>query len=269
MTTNLVPMTEAATFDLIVRQADVLAQSGIVPAAFRRKPADIIAAGLAGRTYGWDPMTALRNFHVIEGTASLRPEAMLGLVRQAGHSVTIDVADDRATAHGKRADTGDEHDAVFTMADAEAAGLAKKRNWLQYRSSMLTWRAVSQLCRVLFPDVVLGAGYVPEEIGGEVNQSGELVAADQPAALPAPTEPFPIDAPGEVDWADDVATGDELADLKTELGHLDIVDSAIIKDEWKARGYPTLASGDLTCVQVADIVAMLPERTAAVSLLEG
>ena len=178
MSSDLIPMSESATFDLIVRQSEILAQSTVIPAAYRRKGADIVAAGLAGRTYGWDVMTSMRQFHVIEGTASLRPESMLGLVRQAGHSVTVEVQPEGAVAHGTRADTGDEHSASFTMDDAGAAGLADKRNWKQYRDAMLTWRAVAKLCRVLFPDVVLGAGYVPEELGADVTAEGELVEAE-------------------------------------------------------------------------------------------
>lgn len=160
-------MTEANHFDLLLRQAEVLAKSSILPAAYRHKPNDIIAAGLAGRVFGWDVMTSLHNYHVIEGTASLRPEAMLALVRRAGHSVTLSFTNDprAAVASGKRADNGDEHKATFSTNDAQAAGLIQKKNWTQYKDSMLTWRAVSQLCRVLFPDVVMGAGYVPEELG--------------------------------------------------------------------------------------------------------
>ncbi len=175
MSSDLIPMSETATFDLIMRQSEVLAQSTIIPSAYRRKGADIVAAGLAGRAYGWDVMTSMRQFHVIEGTASLRPESMLGLVRQAGHSVTVEVHPEGVVAHGTRADTGDEHSASFTMADAEAAGLAGKKNWKQYQDAMLTWRAVAKLCRVLFPDVVLGAGYVPEELGAEVTATGEVI----------------------------------------------------------------------------------------------
>lgn len=163
---------QANYFDLLIRQADLLAQSSIIPAAYRRKSHDIIAAGLAGRAFGWDVMTALRNYHVIEGTASLKPEAMLGLVRRFGHSVGLKIEatpDGKAgIAHGRRADNGDEHTAIFTTADAVTAGLAGKKNWKQYEDAMLTWRAVSALCRVLFPDVVMGAGYTPEEIGGTV-----------------------------------------------------------------------------------------------------
>ena len=176
--TDLIPMSDAGFFDLMVRQAEVLNTSTIIPTAYRRKASDIVAAGLAGRAYGWDVMTSMRQFHVIEGTASLRPESMLGLVRQAGHSVTVEHEPGTAVARGKRADTGDEHVASFTMADAEAAGLADKRNWKQYQESMLTWRAVAKWCRVLFPDVVLGAGYVPEELGAEVGEQGDVIDAE-------------------------------------------------------------------------------------------
>jgi hypothetical protein len=80
-----------------------------------------------------------------------------------------------ARAVGVRRDNGDKHTAEFTTLDAKKAGLAHKNNWKQYEDSMLTWRAVSALCRVLFPDVVLGAGYVPEELGVPVNESGDVV----------------------------------------------------------------------------------------------
>ena len=120
-------------------------------------------------------MAAMRNFHVIEGSASMKPEAMLGLVRQAGHSVTIEISDGAATAIGKRIDSGDEHTATFTLQDAEDAGLAGKKNWKQYQDAMLQWRAVSKLCRALFSDVVLGAGYVPEELGADVGPEGDVI----------------------------------------------------------------------------------------------
>ena len=173
------------TFEELLRAADVLARSRIIPQAYRQRADDIVAAGLAGNAYRWDVMTSMRNYHVIEGTASLRPEAMLGLVRRAGHSVTLDFGETTdgvryANAHGKRWDSGDEHLAIFSTEDAKQAGLLGKKNWSQYLDSMLTWRAISALCRVLFPDVVLGAGYSPEEIGGdvEVDASGTPVEAD-------------------------------------------------------------------------------------------
>lgn len=172
---SLVPATQTP-FHELVRQADTLAQSRIIPKAYQRQPADVVAAGLAGQAFGWDVMTSLRNYHVIDGTASLRPEAMLGLVRRAGHSVSVTVEPDAkgkvAVATGKRADNGDSHTVRFSTADATKANLTGKKNWQQYEEAMLQWRSVSALCRFLFPDVVLGAGYTPEEIGAEVNEIG-------------------------------------------------------------------------------------------------
>jgi hypothetical protein len=248
MSNELVPMSEAQTFDLILKQAEMLCQSKIVPAAYRKQSADIVAAGLAGRAYGWDTMTAMRNFHVIEGTASIRPEAMLGLVRQAGHSVTIEVTDQQATATGKRSDTGDVHASVFTMRDAEAAGLAKKRNWSQYRSSMLTWRAVSQLCRVLFPDVVLGAGYVPEEIGGTVDGDGEIIEAKIVAA-----EDVIVDLP-VVPYVADAADPEVLDGLREVIAMLDGFQKDELSDWWKAEQIPSLKTGVLSADEAARVI---------------
>lgn len=242
MSNQLVPMSEAQTFDLIMRQAEMLCQSKIVPAAYRKQSADIVAAGLAGRAYGWDTMTAMRNFHVIEGTASIRPEAMLGLVRQAGHSVTIEVTDQQATATGKRTDTGDTHVSTFTIKDAEAAGLAKKRNWAQYRSAMLTWRAVSQLCRFLFPDVVLGAGYVPEEIGGTVDESGDIVEAEI------------IETVAEVEPPADSADPEVLDGLRGTIAAMDGFQKDELSDWWKAEQIPSLKTGVLSAGDAARVI---------------
>lgn len=163
-------------FGDLVHMAEYLANAFTIPKAYQRKPADIVAVGLAGQAYGWDLSTSMRCYHVIEGTASLKPEAMLALVRRHGHSVQVLVTAGKngreACAHGKRADNGDEHTVVFSEADAKNAGLAGKKNWQQYLDSMLQWRAVSSLCRFLFPDVVLGAGYTPEEIGADVTSDG-------------------------------------------------------------------------------------------------
>jgi hypothetical protein len=218
------PIQVSLTFDDILRQADVLSQSRIIPAAYRNRPPDIVAAGLAGTAFGWDVMTSLRNYHVIEGTASLRPEAMLALVRRAGHSVKIDYKDtagNRAcVATGRRADNGDEHTSTFSDEDAQRAGLAGKKNWQQYQDAMLTWRAVSQLCRVLFPDVVLGAGYTPDEIGGPL-----IEVPDETDPLASPLVPANL--------------------AKTELLEACDNDRALAKSIWGDRGSNPVTTEDL------------------------
>jgi hypothetical protein len=46
---------------------------------------------------------------------------------------------------------------------AQRAGLANKQVWKAYPEAMLWARAVSQLCRMLFPDCFAGGTYTPEE----------------------------------------------------------------------------------------------------------
>lgn len=179
-----------AEWRMMVEQAEMMAQAGIIPSAYQRNPANLIAAGLAGQAFGWDIATSIRNFHIIEGTTSMRPEAMLALVHRAGHSVNIDVVDGSARAIGVRADNGDKHTATFDMNDAQAAGLTNKKNWKQYPSDMLQWRAVAKLCRALFGDVILGVSYVPEELGVVTDSRGEVVDSwemmDEFTAVAAP-----------------------------------------------------------------------------------
>ncbi len=178
MSDDLIPISETAAFDLVLRQAEVLSQAGTLPDAYRGKPADIIAAAMAGRAFGWNPVESVNNFHVIKGKASMTPVAMLSLVRRAGHSVQYEVTESSVTAIGKRADNGDEMSSTFTMDDAQRAGLTNNRNWQQYPEAMLQWRAISKLCRGLFSDAVSSAGYVPEELGAEVTADGDIIEAE-------------------------------------------------------------------------------------------
>ena len=170
MTDLAIPNPSTTELDVIMRQAEALARSSIVPTDYRGKPANIIAAALMGRSFGWDATTSMRMITVISGTAGLKPEAMLALIRQRGHHVSIEPhADGRGvTVKGRRADNGDEASASFTLEDAERAGLTRSSAWRSYPVDMCQWRAVARLARGLFGDVVLGAGYTAEELGGEV-----------------------------------------------------------------------------------------------------
>ena len=240
---SVVPFSEGDEFALIKEQAKILARSGIIPKAYVGKENDIIAAALLGRSKGWDTMTSLLSIYVIEGSASMKPEAMLGLVRQAGHSVTVSVEGNKAIAKGKRYDTGDTHIAEFSTRDAEVAGLLQKRNWKQYGDAMLTWRAVSILCRVLFPDVVLGVSYVPEELGIEdTNDKGELLGEVVEVDFSLP----------EAAPSDETVGG--VLTIEEELKTLVEVDRELLKEWWKSEQLPSLSSGQMTEEEIESVL---------------
>lgn len=222
MSGDIVPVGPPSTgeLDVLMRQAEALAPSGIIPRDYQRNPANILAAALMGRAFGWDALTAMRMVTVIQGTASLKPEAMLALVRQRGHHVTISVHPDGrgVTVAGKRADNGDTAEASFTVGDAERAGLLKNAAWKSYPVDMCQWRAVARLSRALFGDVVLGAGYVPEEIGGTPDTSGETYEASPwvaPAAVDiVDAEVVEEDTSRGRDWLADIAATDDVELLR-------------------------------------------------------
>jgi len=168
------------------KMCQVLSKSDLVPKSYRQKPENVFLAYIAGQPFGWDVTMSMRSFHIIEGTPSLKPEIQLALVRQAGHSVTVEKSSvDLVVITGKRSDTGDIATASYSIEDAKRAGLIGKGNWKTYPEDMLFARAVSRLCRRLFQDVLLGCAYVPEELGATVSSDGEVLAVTPVAELNA------------------------------------------------------------------------------------
>lgn len=198
------PTTPTGEWNVIVAQAEVLARSQIIPPAYRNQPENIVAAAITGRQFGWDVMAAMRNTHPIEGVITIRPEAQVGLVRAAGHSISGSSSSERAVATGTRGDTGDTMTVEWTIDDAVRAGLCSIRDgqpyarshkgkplpWETFTSDMLWARAVSQLCRRLFSDVTLGLSYTPDEIArtDAPDFSGDVAGVGEEAAVTPPPD---------------------------------------------------------------------------------
>ena len=245
MTTDIVPIDP---FQL----AERVSKSGLVPQAYRGKPMDAAVAIMYGAEVGLPPMTSLQRIIVINGKPTLDAQGMAALIRGAGHSITGDATDTEATAIGKRLDNGDTMTVTFTIADAKRANLVKNGPWTQYPSSMLWARAVSKLARELFPDVLMGMSYVPEEMG-------EVAGVEVPVVKPAPVPDIEIlvvnDDTGEIvdaEVVDEDGTRDplptapaphvdDLKELKNQLGAL--IKGMPPKDQSTIRGELTTLFG--------------------------
>lgn len=68
----------------IASLAVTLAMAQVVPKALRDKPADVLAVLLTGRELGVAPMTAIRTFHVIDGSVTVAPKMRAAMVRERG-----------------------------------------------------------------------------------------------------------------------------------------------------------------------------------------
>jgi hypothetical protein len=221
------------------KTAQRIANTPFVPTAFRGKPESVFAAVLYGEELGLGPMQSLNSIHVIEGKPSMSPELMRGLVARAGHRIDVkESSGDKVTLWGKRADTGSEATVSWSMKDAQLAGLAGRGAWKTYPRAMLLARATSELCRMLFADVVAGLSYTPEEAasiaGSEWNEVpvDPLQNAPEVTLLPEPptTAPNQPDEPVEVivetSW-DEAFPGSE------------IVDAEVVEDQRPETLYPS------------------------------
>lgn len=184
---------------LDVEQVRYIAATEFVPKNYRGNLPAIMACIQTGRELGLGDLEALRSINVIDGRPSLSAELMVKLVRARGHSITGKFGADAVEVVGRRADNGDEMAVTWTLAMAKTAGLAEKTNWQRYPSAMLWSRAVSQLCRMLFPDCLRGLSHTDDEVEMTAEERVEEVLATA-----VPVDVGPVDALGEPESGESV-----------------------------------------------------------------
>lgn len=157
------PPTVAPTpFDDTFRLAKRIAETDFAPRALRGNPNAVLACILTGQELGIGGMKALQSIHIIEGRPTLSAELMRALVFAAGHRLDItESTNEQVTMYGRRRG-GSQARVTWTIRDAQQAKLTGNPSWTKYPRSMLLARATSELCRMLFPDVI-GGMYTPEE----------------------------------------------------------------------------------------------------------
>lgn len=144
-----------------------------------------------GVELGMGPAAALMSVQVVQGKPTLTAPAVAGRIKASGRY------NYRVTDHTDEScrivfyEAGEEiGDSVFTMKDAQQAGLLSNATWKKYPRNMLFARALTNGARWHCPDVFGGAIYTPDELGGplpddegivvgEVVEERELTAADR------------------------------------------------------------------------------------------
>lgn len=158
--------TEIALSDQI-QKAKLLADSSILPESYRQKPSNLLWAMELADALDVSLAQAITGITVIQGKPTMSAEMMRALVLRAGHRFTVtDMTDKAVTVTVARKEWPDDvQQFTFSMADAQHAGLAGSATYKKHPKAMLLARATSMACRAVFPDVVSGMGYTPDEIG--------------------------------------------------------------------------------------------------------
>ena len=169
--------------------AGKISETEFVPARLRKRPAAVMACILSGQEAGIGPMQSLRQIFVTDdGKVGMAAELMRSLVLKEGHEIwPEDYTNTRVTMAGRRRGNPDANPTrvTWTLDDAKKAGLASRTNWSRYPRAMLTARATTELCRLIFADVIAGISYSLEEL-----EDGDVDMAP-------PTEPAGPGAPGD------------------------------------------------------------------------
>lgn len=186
---SLAPMTPPQAWSF----AEWLADSPLLPDAYRNRPASVLWALEYGRALGLDVVTTITTIHVIKGKPTQSADLMHSRARDAGHKVRVRQQPGTCTVSIWRSDDPDfENSVTWTYDDAVTAGLCEMRNdrpysrsskgepqnWEKYPRAMLRSRAISECVRTACPEVLHGAIYTPEELGARVDADGAPMEAE-------------------------------------------------------------------------------------------
>jgi hypothetical protein len=152
-----------------------------------KTPEQALVLMMLAQSEGIHPMTAVRDYHIIEGKPTLKADTMLARFQESGGKVDwltlTDVKVEAKFSHVK----GGTATIAWTKEMAERAKLWNRPVWQAYSRAMLRSRVISEGVRTVFPSVISGV-YTPEEIQDidpQLPQSVEqaINIADRPAML--------------------------------------------------------------------------------------
>ena len=227
----------AAVLPAVGDLAGKVAQTEFVPDSMRGKPAVVAAAILYGRELGLEPMTSLRSVNIIKGRPALTAEAMRAMVLAAGHEIRFqEMTSARCVIVGRRKGQDETTTVTFTMDDAKKMGVGGGQQYVKMPRQMLAARATSELCRLIFADVI---GGLISDVEAEDAEPGETLATVTPMTTarrkspvkaepktPEPAPPTPTDDEPVLD--DDVIEAEIVEEPEPQPEPaLDAVDQAI------------------------------------------
>lgn len=230
--------------------ASTLAGARTIPEALQKSPADVLAIVMAGAELGLAPMQSVRALVLIKGKPTLSADAMGALVksrRDVCEFLVLRHSDaTRATYEAKRHGDPASTTMSFTIEQAKVAGL-NGDNWRKFPDAMLRARALSAICRAVFPDLLLGV-YDPDELPATAER--EVNAA--PVVVEAPPPSPPVVA--------EVVASKPSPQRKHAFVDAPPVESAPIAKEVAALMEALAAAKDSAPVALVSRIAALPKR---------
>lgn len=138
--------------------AQRLSASRLLPPELRTT-ADLAITILQGLELGLKPMQSIRAIHIVKGKPVLSADLIVALCLKADaceYFTLVESTNASATYETKRRESPRPNRLTYTIADAKAAKLTMKDNWINHPAPMLRARCKSALARDVYPDIVMG-----------------------------------------------------------------------------------------------------------------
>jgi hypothetical protein len=216
----------------------------------RGKPAVVAAAILYGRELGLEPMTSLRSVNIIKGRPALTAEAMRAMVLAAGHDIRFqEMTSARCVIVGRRKGQDDTTTVTFTMDDAKKMGVGGGQQYAKMPRQMLAARATSELCRLIFADVI---GGLISDVEAEDADPGETLATVTPMTTARRKTPVKAE-PKAPEPAPPTPTDDEPV-LDDDVIEAEIVDETPETPQAEPEPEPVLDAVDQAIANVTEVI---------------
>ena len=177
------------SFQQQLKQAELFIKSGFLPKAID-SPEKAVMIMQTGKDLGLSATEALRSISIIQGVPTMKAQLMLGLCYKTREVLDCKIVEEKGKCSVTLTRKGmSPFTAIFTMEDAKALQLDRRDNWIKQPATMLRWRALSQACRIVFPDAISGL-YTEEEIADEIiiDKQGNVEVVEKPRPEPPALE---------------------------------------------------------------------------------
>lgn len=176
-------------FNQLLRAAQMLSQTSIIPQSYQGKPQDCFVAIEMANRMGVSPMVVMQNMYVVKGKPSWAGQACTMLINSCGkfkdvkHIYTGEKGKPNRGCYvtATRISDGSQVDGVeVTMQMAQSEGWTSNSKWRNMPELMLAYRASAFFARVYCPEAMMGVQTTEEVYDADstpINAAASLTAA--------------------------------------------------------------------------------------------
>ena len=174
--------TDKKQFDQLLRAANMLSQTSIIPATYQGKPQDCFVALEMATRMGVSPLVVMQNMYVVKGKPAWAGQACTMFINSCGkftqvkHVYTGEKGTDNRGCYvtATRISDGIQVNGVeVTIAMAKAEGWTSNTKWRNMPELMLAYRASAFFARVHCPEALMGVQLVDEIYDTETSKNAK------------------------------------------------------------------------------------------------